>query len=255
MPPRVRSRSVLAAALLLLSAAGGSAAQACPDIGIAALRPAHPSTAASCGSGADEKTRCIRLGYTAALGREPSASDYAYWQARPAMSIAEYREVNLKWLVSPLGTGEVDAVLNRIGHTALGRNPNTTERAVWAARLRDGQDHNKQVEALRLTLHDTDQGSGERRAVINRAYMASYGRLPLISEIDAVHQCYSYEMVTLVNTMRMYQPEGAAELTGTIRRAWLTRWKKQPTQAQIAAWIAPAGAQQMRYEQLRNVVQ
>ncbi|HET6765244.1 MAG TPA: hypothetical protein VFH27_16270, partial [Longimicrobiaceae bacterium] len=191
MALRARRLSPLAVIFLVFSASG-AAGQACPALG-EAIRPAVASTAASCGSSTEEKTRCITLGYRASLGREPTAGDMAYWQARPAMSIAEYRAVNLKWLVSPLGTGEVDQVLNRIGHDALGRNPNTMERALWAARLRDGQDRNAQVEALRLTLHDTDQGSGERRAVINRAYMASYGRLPLISEINATPQCYSYE--------------------------------------------------------------
>jgi hypothetical protein len=203
-----------------------------------------------------DRQPCVTLAYRHVLARDPSASDLSYWMAQPPHTRDEYVAFDRAWLASPAGAGDLEALVNRLGRKVFGRAPNTTEKAQWAAVARQGQqDYYAQSDSLAGTLHDTDQGSGERRAVNNRAYLSAYGRFPTNAELDAVPQCTPYEGVVGLLVMHMYAPEGATELTGTIRRAWLSRWHKQPTQAQISAWITPAGASQMPYDQLKTTVQ
>ena len=74
--------------------------------------------------------------YLTVFGRPATAVEISYWQNRLPATQAELVQINLNWLVSARGAGELVNVINRGFQAALSRQPSAAELQDWQTKIK-----------------------------------------------------------------------------------------------------------------------
>ncbi len=77
--------------------------------------------------------------YMTVFGRPATAAEISFWQTRLPATQAELVQINIRWLVSARGAGELVNVINRGFQEAFSRQPTAAEQQEWQNKIKTGK--------------------------------------------------------------------------------------------------------------------
>jgi len=103
----------------------------------------------------------------------------------------------------------------------------------------------------------TDAADGERRNLVNRSYFEVFGRVASVEELNYWRDRIAkdgtpYYQLTIINTNWLLgdSPQQTTEVSEMIRRAYTTAGKPLPTESQEGGWVKRLRGQGLTFKQL-----
>ena len=129
-------------------------------------------------AGADELRKTVERSYPDSFGREPNATESAFWQSEAkaksygfAGLVGAYRE----WLKTPAADAERKSIVFKSSFEALGRLPAVSESNEWRDQIEKSGDgyHSMFIRIQNLLFAGNPDYLNERSAMIKRAFITA----------------------------------------------------------------------------------
>ncbi len=231
-----------------------------PDSGLAAQKAA-----------ADRKAM-IDLGYSVVFGRQPTANDFKYWDAKAKAEETTYIQLfnELRGFLNGdtvPGNGELNATIKRAYAENGKPAPGLTEMVMWMKTSRQKKLWFVPLKAEIAKQPVANQPGGfpesqaqvnERKAMIYKGYAVAFGREPTKNDFtywDAKAKAENTTYAQHFNELREWLTGGSsggdAELSAVIKRAFAANGKPAPSFMQHAFWMKESKAKKHWYEVLK----
>lgn len=207
----------------------------------------------------------INDAFARAYGRAATSAEISHWK-QADLTGWELLGKLIEFLKTAAGADELQKTIARGYPQSFGQEPTAKELSFWMSEAKaKGYGYVGLLPAYREWLK-TPEADAERKSLVFKTFFEVYGRLPTVGEsndyrdsIEKNGQDYSDQIEWLLDRMLLpasffvagHKYEAMTnELHDTIKRAFLTAGKGQPTDAQYAAWTAQAKAQQLTFKKL-----
>ena len=170
--------------------------------------------------------------YDTYLGRDPSASDIAYWQSK-IVAGESFGDVRIGLVNDISGLVHTARTIDALYQSFMGREDNSAEASTWQSLIQGGNTFGD----ARSAILGSNEGQVHTAATVTSLYDAYFGRDPSASELNVWQSLIAGGAdFGTTRAALLADPAGVAHTTATVTSFYDTYFGRDPSAAEVGVW-------------------